>query len=242
MSTIAMLKKLYSSQLPEMKKSNKAVLDSHTKIDELNSELAFAKRIGTFNKNLSESLQTKNREFIDSIIVSLEEAVEYAVNSVLPIKKYNVQLTYVPYRNNGTLKLYLIDSEGNKLPPRIIEGDMLNQVLSFSAVTHLSLQMGYNKVFYDEAFASANVRSLVLIRSVIDYYTTKGVQFILVTQNPVLYAGLNRTMIELVSDGLQIVDINKFEVEASEEVDVTSSVIDLFDSISFKEVTNGEGK
>lgn len=225
---------MYRNQLPEMKKSNDSVMEATKRIDELKDELEIAKRIGRYTKQLSEGLQTKNKEFISTIIANLEDAVRHAINSVLPIKEYDVQIAYVPYRNNGTLKLYLIDAQGNKLPPRIIEGDMLNQVLSFSAITHLTLQMGYNKIFYDEAFASANVRSLVLIRSVINYYTSLGMQFVLVGQNPVLYAGLERTMIELLSDGLQIVGINKYNADTSEESGVSSSVIDLFDSISFR--------
>lgn len=236
MSSISAIRQIYKSQLPDMRKSNETVLDTSLKIDELKEELSYAKRVGKYNKTLSESLQTKNREFIETIIINLEEAIEYAINSVLPIKSYSVQLAYVPFRNNGTLKLYLIDGAGNKLPPRIIEGDMLNQVLSFSAITHLTLQMGYNKIFYDEAFASANVRSLVLIRSVIQYYTEKGMQFILVGQNPILYAGLERTMLELISDGFQITDVNKYQADTSEETSVSSSVIDLFDSISFRGV------
>lgn len=216
-----------------MKKSNEIAEEAQRQQSNLITHIAYCNQTVRNLKLVNESLQTKNQNYISDIITMIEEAVAFAVNSVLPLKKYTVSLDYVPYRNNGHLKLYLINENGLRLPPKIIEGDMLNQVLSFSAITHITIQMGYDTIFYDEAFASANVRSLSLINMVIQYYTSKGIKFVFVSQNPILYAGLSRTMIELISDGKQIVDLVKTKVEPDqEEFDAVAQVTDLFDSLT----------
>lgn len=233
MRAVPTLKSYFQSRLEDMKKTNNIVEIAMEQQRGLASNIAYCGQTLRNLKSMNESLQTKNKNYISDIINMIEDAVAFAVNSVLPLKKYTVELNYVPYRNNGQLKLYLINEKGQKLPPKIIEGDMLNQVLSFSAITHITVQMGYDTVFYDEAFASANVRSLALINTIISYYNSLGVKFVFVSQNPILYAGLSRTMIELISDGTQIVDVVKTVVEPTEEeTDVVGQVTDLFDSLT----------
>lgn len=178
-------------------------------------------------------LENKNSNYIQEVVSMIEDAVAFAVNHVLPFRKYSVSLEYVPYRNNGQLRLYLVDENGVKLPPRIIEGDMLNQVLSFASVTHITYQMGYRYVFYDEAFASANVRSLVLINSLIAYYQERGIRFVLVSQSPVLYAGLERRMIELVTDGKKVTEVIETDVGVvEEELQAVQLVTEMFDLLT----------
>ena len=233
MSIINTLKQTYEMRVKDMKRSNEIARDAKKRKDHYMSEIAYCKMTLRNLKSLSESLQTKNEKYIKEIILMIEEAVAFAINSVLPLKKYKVELNYVPYRNNGHLKLYFINDKGIKLPPRIIEGDMLNQVLSFSSITHITVQMGYDTVFYDEAFASANVRSLALINAVISYYNNQGIKFVFVSQNPILYAGLERSMVELISDGVQVVDVVKTFVEPTqEEFETVARVTDLFDSLT----------
>lgn len=216
-----------------MKRINEVATESIRQQRILAADIDSCSTTYKYLKNLNESLQGKNLSYIKEIVSIIEDAVAYAVNSVLPLKEYKVTLDYVPYRNNGTLKLFFIDSKGRKLPPKIIEGDMLNQVLSFSSITHITHQMGYDKVFYDEAFASANVRSLALINAVISYYNSIGVKFVFVSQNPILYAGLERTMIELVSDGTRVIEVQTAKVKPTqEEYDTVAHVTDLFDSIT----------
>ena len=216
-----------------MKTANQRYMEVSNKRINLTADIT---NCGTMVRELNvmhETLLKNNSEYIDTIIQMIQDAVEFAINKVLPLKKYKVSLTYKPYRNDGQLKLYLINENGLKLPPKIIEGDMLNQVLSFSAVVHITLQKGYDTIFYDEAFSSANVRSLVLINSVIQYYSEQGVKFVLVTQNPILYAGLDRTMVQLVSDGKQIVDVEVKDIAPmNDELDTIQQVTDLFDFLT----------
>lgn len=233
MNSMQSLRYMFKRQLEDMKRSNEQsqiVLDRLAKV---NTDLAACKRYIRQLNALYEGLQTKNANFIGDIIAMLKEAVTYAVNASLPLKKYEVALDYKPYRNDGVLKLYLIDEEGNKLPPRIIEGDMLNQVLSFSAIAYIAVSMGYDTIYYDEAFASANVRSLRLINAVIQHYMALGIKFVIVTQNPILYAGIKRTMCELMSDGRQVTEIQLTSVTpGSDEEEAIAQVTELFDSIT----------
>lgn len=233
MSNIESLKYHYSRLLTEMKDSNDRAQKTLDLRRQLADDIAYCSKVLSTSKSLNEGLQGKNLTYINEIVQTIEDAVTFAINSVLPVKKYKVKLDYVPYRNNGTLKLYFINENGVKLPPKIIEGDMLNQVLSFSSITHITHQMGYTKVFYDEAFASANVRSLTLINSVIRYYNSLGISFIFVSQNPILYAGLDRMMIDLISDNKQVVEVKQKKVEPTqEEFETVERVIDLFDDIT----------
>ncbi|MFF2798157.1 hypothetical protein [Lysinibacillus xylanilyticus] len=233
MASIPLLRDYYKRRLGDMKTSNESARKALQQQSALATNIAYCSQTLRNLKAMGESLQGKNQKYINEIISMLEDAIAFAVNSVLPLKKYKVELKYTPYRNNGTLKLYFINEKGVRLPPKIIEGDMLNQVLSFSAITHITVQMGHDTVFYDEAFASANVRSLALINTVIQYYTELGVKFVFVSQNPILYAGLKRTMIELISDGKQIIDVEETQVEPTqEELDTVAQVTDLFDSLT----------
>lgn len=233
MSIIYGLNQSYKVRLQDMRRSNELAMEALRQKEHCQEQLEYCKTTLRNLKLLNESLQTKNENYIKEIIHMIEEAVAFAINSVLPLKKYKVQLDYVPFRNNGHLKLYLINDKGIKLPPRIIEGDMLNQVLSFSSITHITVQMGYDTIFYDEAFASANVRSLALINAVISYYNSQGIKFVFVSQNPILYAGLERSMIELISDGVQVVEVVKTFVEPTqEEFETVARVTDLFDSLT----------
>jgi hypothetical protein len=233
MNSMQSLRYMFRRQLTDMKRSNEQAQIVVDRLNKINVDMATCKRYIRQLNSLYEGLQTKNANFIAGIIEMLREAVTYAVNSSLPLKKYGVDLDYKPYRNDGVLKLYLIDEDGNRLPPRIVEGDMLNQVLSFSAVTYISVSMGYDTIYYDEAFASANVRSLNLIRAVIRHYIDKGIKFRMVTQNPILYAGIPRTMCELMSDGRQVIGVQLTKVEPDEsEEDIVSQVTELFDHIT----------
>lgn len=233
MNSMQSLRYVFRRQLEDMKRSNEQAQIVVDRLNKINVDMATCKRYIRQLNALYEGLQTKNANYIDDIIEMLREAVTYAVNASLPLKKYEVELDYKPYRNDGVLKLYLIDEVGNKLPPRIIEGDMLNQVLSFSAVTYISVSMGYDTIYYDEAFSSANVRSLNLINAVIRHYIDRGIKFRLVTQNPILYAGIPRTMCELLSDGRQVVGVQLTRVEPdAEEEGVVAQVTELFDSIT----------
>lgn len=232
-SNIAMIKDSYHRVLNDMVRNNDHASAVILRKQVLDREYSECRSLVRNLKLLRTQLENKNSIYIDDIITMLEEAVGYAVNAVLPEKSYNVSLDYKAHRNDGTLKLYLIDDEGRKLPPKIIEGDMLNQVLSFGSIVHISISRGYKTIYYDEAFASANIRSLVLINSVIKYYMDRGVKFVLVSQNPVLYSGLDRKMVELVSDGKQVVAIKETYVEPGGiEAPLVVQIQELFDSIT----------
>lgn len=233
MSNILTMQKLYKQRYKELLENNVNMQRLAKQREETESNYLKAKRTVRQLKALKSSLEQNNSRYISSLIDMIQESIAFAINRVLPYREYGVTLDYKPYRNTGQLRLLLIDKKGRKLPPKIIEGDMLNQVLSFAAIVHITMQMGYRTVYYDEAFASANIRSLGLINLLISYYSTQGMKFVFVTQNPALYAGLERTMIELVSDGTGVTEVKKFKVELDpDEFDTVSSITELFDNLT----------
>lgn len=233
MRFVPSIRNSFISRLEKIEAVNRTILEYRNRQEELESDSSHGRILLRTLRIKHERLTAKNAEYINEIVDSLRQAIQFSINSVLPTKEYIVQIEYVPFRDSGQLKLYIIDEEGNKLLPKVIEGDMLNEVLSVSGIIYISLQMGINRIFYDEAFSSANVRSLKLINSLIEFYISLGAKFTIVTQNPVLYAGLPRGMVELVSDGKQVVEVKQFNVEPEEEeLDIVNYVTDLFDSLT----------
>ena len=233
MSSILTLQNLYRERHKELTENNVNIEKLVKEREQTEANYLKAKRTVRQLKALTSALERNNSEYISSLINMIQDSIAFAINRVLPYREYQVSLDYKPYRNSGQLQLFLIDKKGRKLPPKIIEGDMLNQVLSFAAIVHITMQMGYRRVFYDEAFASANIRSLKLINLIISYYSSQGVQFVFVTQNPALYAGLERSMIELVSDGTRVTEVRKTRVEIDpEEFDTIDRITELFDHLT----------
>lgn len=190
-------------------------------------------------KMILDALKTRRTSYHNEMISIIEQAIRYGVNKINCNKIYDVELVPSLYRGQNILKLYFVDEAGKRLPPKIIEGDMLNQVLSFSAVVILSYQNGIRVIYYDEAFASANARSLVVIRELIREYLSMGMKFIFVTQSPILLAGLDRKVIELISGDRTIQEVLEYYVDAKKYTpQIDQMIINLFDKISEGGITD----
>jgi len=123
----------------------------------------------------------------------------------------------------------LVDESGTRLPPNIVEGDMLNQVLSFCASVILTKLNGYSWIFYDEAFASANSRSIILIRRLIRTFLDEGFNFVFVSQNPLLFIEFDRNLVELIQEAGSVSEVVQTTVAASHDATLDERALDLHD-------------
>lgn len=158
-------------------------------------------------------LEKAKQSYAEQIKSVLESEIQNGVNSCLPHKQYKVVLKPRLIRNKNTLVLLLQDEHGRQIPPKVVEGDMLNQVLSFCAIVTISKRYGFDTIYYDEAFNSANIRSLHLIRSLVSKYVDEGMTFVFVLQNPVLLYGLDRRVIEMEAGIENVAGVTESQVE-----------------------------
>jgi hypothetical protein len=213
-------------------------VNEEKRLAERRYEEKYTEYTGTFHdyenqKRTKVVLEKARQSFAEQIKSILETEIQNGVNSCLPHKQYKVILKPRVVRNKNTLVLLLQDEQGRQIPPKVVEGDMLNQVLSFCAIVTISKRYGFDTIYYDEAFNSANIRSLHLIRTLISKYVEEGMTFVFVVQNPVLLYGLDRKVIEMEA-GLETVS-NVVE-EVVEKEPLTEEWVDeitcLFDSLS----------
>jgi len=178
-------------------------------------------------------LEKARQSFAEQMKSILETEIQNGVNSCLPHKQYKVVLKPRVIRNKNTLVLLLQDEHGRQIPPKVVEGDMLNRVLSFCAIVTISKRYGFDTVYYDEAFNSANVRSLHLIRTLVSKYVEEGITFVFVMQNPILLYGLDRRVIEIAAGLENVTKVIEEQIEKEPiDEDWVEEITTLFDSLS----------
>ena len=232
---------VFKPLIPKMIESNKKYLTlSWEKINIDNKIECKVKRIRNL-KSLITMINAEQISYSEGVKTVIKSGLQRDINGVLFEKTYGVELESSIVRGKNHTRVYLIDEGGRRLPPKTVEGDMLNQVLSFAAVVTLSTRNGCKFVFYDEAFASANVRSLSLIKKLMQYYIESGINFVLVTQNPVLTYGLDRRVIYLESNGKSITQIVQKDVIGEKDMEEkTLYMIELFDRMNEGGIGNAD--
>ena len=232
---------VFKPLVPQMIESNKKYSKlSWEKINIDNKIRCKVKRIHNL-KSLITMINAEQISYSEGIKTVIKSGLQRDINGVLFEKTYGVELESAIVRGKNHTRVYLIDEEGRKLPPKTVEGDMLNQVLSFAAVVTLSTRNGCKFVFYDEAFASANVRSLSLIKKLMKYYIKSGINFVLVTQNPVLTYGLDRRVIYLESNGKSVTQVIQRDITGEEDMEEkTLYMIELFDRMNEGGIDNAD--
>lgn len=179
------------------------------------------------NSIIDNSRTAYSRDIIESITASLAKCLDI----ILTDKSYEIELEIYSSYGKTHLKAWLIDEEGNKLPPSIVEGDMLNQVLSFCAAVILTKLRGYTSFFYDEAFASANSRSVIMIRTLLQFFIEEGFNFVFVSQNPLLFTDFDRNLIELIQDQGSVSEVKQSFIEASIDTSLDEECLQMQDRL-----------
>jgi hypothetical protein len=180
-------------------------------------------------KILSGIIENCRASYSAQIINSITSSLTNCLDVILQDKKYDAEIEIYQFMGRQNLRLWLVDESGLKLPPNIVEGDMLNQVLSFCASVILTRLSGYKWFFYDEAFASANPRSIILIRRLLRIFLDEGFNFVFVSQNPLLFTEFDRNLIELIQEGGSVSEVKQTLTASSNDASLDERALDLHD-------------
>ena len=217
--------------LQQMENINNKYLEIKLKYDEFFSATKFSRDHLNRVKILDNIIENSRSAFSDNILNSLKQSLSKCINIILQEKEYDIDIEIYQYRGNPNLRIWLIDEEGRKLPPNIVEGDMLNQVLSFCASVIMTKLNGCNWIYYDEAFASANSRSVIMIRKLIRTFLEEGFNFVFVGQNPLLFTEFDRNLIELVQEDGNVVSVVQSFITATKDESLDEKVLELHDQL-----------
>lgn len=224
---------LYKEKLQEYHASNERRRLAEERYKQKYTEYTQTFEIYEIQKKAKVVLEKARQSFAEQMKSVLETEIQNGVNSCLAHKQYKVVLKPRVIRNKNTLVLLLQDEYGRQIPPKVVEGDMLNQVLSFCAIVTISKRYGFDTVYYDEAFNSANIRSLHLIRTLVSKYVQEGITFVFVLQNPILLYGLDRRVIEIEAGLENVAEVKEDWVEKEPiDEDWIEEMTSLFDSLS----------
>ena len=103
-------------------------------------------------------------------------------------------------RNNQRVKLTLVDPSGEERNPRMSEGMMLQQLISFSSAVGLTECMNGNKIYMDEAFSASSPENLTKVSALLQTLIDRDFQIILIEQEDDIYKDLPRREIRLFKD------------------------------------------
>lgn len=144
--------------------------------------------------NEATAYQTRRIEYLNQLVSD-------ALREIFPTESYSARVIY-DYHRKDEVHLELVDSSGNVSSPTVGQGQLMQYVISFAAISGITKGLGFNNVFIDEAFGVAAVGKLSDIGEMIDKYVKDGMQIILVAQNSLLYSSIPHRVIKLQKDPL----------------------------------------
>jgi len=223
----------YSKKLYYMAVSNANRADKQKEVDAVNKTRETYKQDLKILDLFAQASEKETAKYAKEMKDVIEGYLEHSLNTILPHKSYQVKLENRLLRGANHLKAMLVTETGEEVPSKILEGSNSNLVLSFAGVAVITLKSGYQYMFYDEAFAAANIRSLVLSRKVIQMFLDMGGRLVMVSQNPMLVKGFTRNVIELVAEDTTVGKVNQFLIEDSleDQLETDEKLIELFDRI-----------
>lgn len=133
--------------------------------------------------------QTKRINYLNVLITD-------ALKEVYPEEDFKARILY-DFHRKDTVQLELYDSNGNISSPDIGQGQLMQYVISLIAIIGITSGLGYKNLYIDEAFGVADVMKLPELGEIINKYVQKGMQIILVSQNPVLYNSIPHRVFKL---------------------------------------------
>ena len=129
--------------------------------------------------------------------------IDNNLETIFPNEGFKSKI-YFDYKHKAQrVKLTLIDKLGVERNPRITEGMMLQQLISFSASIGLCECMMQRKIYMDEAFSASSPENLTKVSKLIKSLIEKDFQVILIEQKDDIYKDLPRREINLIKSEIQ---------------------------------------
>lgn len=137
----------------------------------------------------------RRKEFMTSYI-------DENLHIIFPEEGFKSKLEFDYKYKSQVVSLTLVDKFGIERLPRLSEGMMLQQLISFSASIGLSECMGKNKIFMDEAFSASSPENLTKVGKLLEHLISKDLQIIVIEQKDDIYKDIPRREIHLIKDVL----------------------------------------
>ncbi|MEY8333098.1 hypothetical protein AALB53_08340 [Lachnospiraceae bacterium 47-T17] len=193
---------------------------NNAQADKLSAEFNTCKRlldeVKEYRNNLAllkTAVTTEINEYQNRRVSYLNDIITDALTSIFLDEGYSADI-HCDFSRKNACKLLLHDRSGNVSSPYIGQGKLMQYLISFAAVSGITRGLGYKNLFIDEAFGVSDMDRLSEIGDVIQKQVESGMQVVLISQNPALYAGLPRHMISLHKDPIK----KKVVVDKEEDI------------------------
>lgn len=150
-------------------------------------------------KMISETTDSVDRDFKKRRLSFVNGIITEALDEIFPQEGLQARLD-CDFNRKTEAVLELKDKHGNLLDPDMCSGKLQQYLISFSAVAGIVEGLGIHNIYVDEAFGVASADILGDIGQIIKKHIDKGMQIVLVAQNPALYQDLPRKEIHLRKD------------------------------------------
>lgn len=187
-------------KLEVAKENNKNIKELETnyeKVCEVESSLdEYVQLLKIFSKVCAD----EDNAYRERRIKYITSYIDKNIQIIFPDEGFASRLKFDYSRNNQRVKLTLVDPSGEERNPRMSEGMMLQQLISFSSAVGLTECMNGNKIYMDEAFSASSPENLTKVSALLQTLIDRDFQIILIEQEDDIYKDLPRREIRLFKD------------------------------------------
>ena len=184
------------SKIDNIKENNKNLEANkvrQSKLDEIGRNyMTYRNSLGI----LFQCMQKLSDKKQEDRIAFLNEYITNRLASLFPEHGYAARLNYDKGRAD-TVRLELIKPDGTVSTPNIGQGQLMQYIISYSAVESIAQGLGVKNIFIDEAFGVCAENKLPEIGDMINASVNEGCQIILVSQHSELYDNIPHREIRL---------------------------------------------
>lgn len=120
----------------------------------------------------------------------LESIIDSSLVNIFPNEELHAKLSCDFKRNSSQITLRLQDKHGRLRKPTISEGQMMQYLISVSAMFGVLNNLGCTSVYLDEAFSVSSPENLVKVGKELNKYIKAGMQIFCISQNSEIYDGI----------------------------------------------------
>lgn len=187
-------------KLEVAKENNKNIKElgtNYEKVCEVESSLdEYVQLLKIFSKVCAD----EDNAYRERRIKYITSYIDKNIQIIFPDEGFASRLKFDYSRNNQRVKLTLVDPSGEERNPRMSEGMMLQQLISFSSAVGLTECMNGNKIYMDEAFSASSPENLTKVSALLQTLIDRDFQIILIEQEDDIYKDLPRREIRLFKD------------------------------------------
>lgn len=117
----------------------------------------------------------------------LESIIDSSLVNIFPNEELRAKLSCDFKRNSSQITLRLEDKHGKLRKPSVSEGQMMQYLISVSAMFGVLNNLGCTSVYLDEAFSVSSPDNLVKVGAELNKYIQDGMQIFCISQNSEIY-------------------------------------------------------